>query len=401
MKDMAKIMFDQEPRPHEKELVSLYTPSLMQILNEVSPDLRLVNSEYFPWLQCVSGHRSSDLKPDLFSGHHSLVQFLPAYARAPACVVPRFFGKFASWESRGSIHCIWDAKWKIDMKAFGEKCKYLQIAGEDCVDYNDVAVKLKGVLFDVEEFWMIRSSGNTIVDVVKCPWTQSGSKQQLVNFLHVADPWLEALSCLCDALGVTILDLSSSPPTKEGQTAFLGSGANGRVFKLSSGPVIKIVVGRKADNVEKEYKMMLKYLTDPAYQQIQSLVFPVVESTFRDGVVCGGVSYAGYMLGQEGCKIVRPLSDEVKTELAAALYGLHSCDVIHGDPRIENALTLDGTLKWIDFRHSEVVTGKMSRRRDVEILYKSIYGETISAEDANVYMNEPTFDRLWTVLLKK
>ena len=68
---------------------------------------------------------------------------------------------------------------------------------------------------------------------------------------------------------------------------------------------------------------------------------------------------------------------------------------------VECILSAKDTLKWIDFRHSEVVTGKMSRRRDVEILYKSIYGETISAEDANVYMNEPTFDRLWTVLLKK
>jgi len=39
----------------------------------------------------------------------------------------------------------------------------LKIIGEDFTDYNKVAVKLKGVLFDKKEFWMIRSSGNTRV----------------------------------------------------------------------------------------------------------------------------------------------------------------------------------------------------------------------------------------------
>jgi hypothetical protein len=31
-----------------------------------------------------------------------------------------YLGIFFSWESRESIHCIWDAKCEIDMKAFGE-----------------------------------------------------------------------------------------------------------------------------------------------------------------------------------------------------------------------------------------------------------------------------------------
>lgn len=58
-------------------------------------------------------------------------------------------------------------------------------------------MKLKGVLFDVEEFWMIRSSGNTIVDVVRCQWSQQGSMNQLENFLRVVDPWLDAVDALC------------------------------------------------------------------------------------------------------------------------------------------------------------------------------------------------------------
>jgi hypothetical protein len=393
--ETAKGLFNLKPkRPHEKELVNLYTPALMQIVSEVNPHLRLVNSEFFQWLRCMSGHRKSDMKPDLFSAYHPLVQFLPAYQNAPVCVVKRQFGKFVSWESRASIHCIWDAKWVIDMEAFGEKCKYLQIAGEDCVDHNGVALKLKGVLFDVHEFWMIRSSGNTIVDVVKCKWSQSGSRQLLLDFLRVVDPWLEAVSALCEKLGVTVMDLSES---EQGQSAFLGAGANGRVFKLNSGAVIKVVVGRKSDDVEKEYLLMLQYQNR---NDIQFLVFPVVENSFHSGVV-GSVAFAGYLMTQEGDKITLPLSNALKTELAVSLHGLHSHDVIHGDPRIDNALILGGVLKWIDFRQSEMVTTKVSRRHDVHILYQSLGGSVAAAaEEIEAYVNNPSVERLCQVLFK-
>ena len=45
----AQNMFKMPQRPHENILVNLYTPSLMEIVNNVSPDLRLVNSESYPW----------------------------------------------------------------------------------------------------------------------------------------------------------------------------------------------------------------------------------------------------------------------------------------------------------------------------------------------------------------
>jgi len=80
----------------------------------------------------------------------------------------RLFGKFFSWESRETIHCIWD------MKAFGEKCKFLKIVGDDCSNYNGVVIKMKGVLFDINEFWMIRSSGNTFVDVENASGLREG-----------------------------------------------------------------------------------------------------------------------------------------------------------------------------------------------------------------------------------
>ena len=390
----ATLIYNQNPRPHEQHLVSLYTPTLIEILEEVSPDLRLVNSEYFQWFHCMSGYRKSDLKPDLFSAHHPLIQYSPPYNNAPTCAVRRLFGRFVGWENRSSIHCIWDAKWKIDMQAFGEKCKYLQIAGEDCVDHNGVALKLRGVLFDKDQFWMIKSSGNTITDVEICQWSQSGSKQLLIGFLQGSNPWLEAANALCEELGVTIVDYSSS---EQDLSAWLGTGANGRVFRLNGGQVIKIVVGRKSNEVEKEYLLMLQY---HKWEAITSLVFPVVEGSYHCGVM-RGVQYAGYLLAQEGQQIPLPVTNNLKKELAASLCGLHSHDVIHGDPRIENVLVLDGAVRWIDFRLTETVTTKISKRRDVEILYTSLGGLVGSAsEEIEAYSNGPTVEKLLCVLFK-
>ena len=393
--------YNQTPkRPHDKKLVNLYKPSLIQVVNEVSPDLRLVNSEVYAWFRCASGHSKSDLKPDLFSTCHPLVEFRSAYANAPTCAEKRLFGKFTRWESRSSLHCIWDGKWVIDWDAFGEKCKYLQIAGEDC---NGYLLRLKGVLFDVNQFWMITSHGNAISEVVICKWSQSGSKQLLVDFLSNLDPWQKAATAFCVALGVTIRDFFFSADDEGEETAFLGSGANGRVFRLSCGAAIKIVLGKKSKEVEKRYKLMLMCQKQ---DKIQTFVFPVQEGSYRSGSVDSVVDYAGYILTRIGHKISSPpLSNEVKLKLMEALYLLHSNNVIHGDSRTDNALILDdgtssaASLRWIDFRDAEWVTTKISIRRDVEILFKSIDGAYVEdfTDRIRDYMNDPTLDKLRTV----
>jgi DNA-binding Xre family transcriptional regulator len=352
----------------------------------------LINTEHnAAWIQCNS-KASYNLKPDLFTAHHHLIHFEAAYENAPKCTAARLFGKFSNWECRASIHCIWKAKWKINMSTFGEICKYLQIAGEDFTDYNGVALKLKGVLFDVEEFWMIRSSGNTIVDVMRCPWSQKGSMNQLENFLHVVDPWLDAADALCRELEVTIVDLTA---TTQGQSALLGAGAHGRVFMLTNGRSIKIVVGKNSHKVEKEYKLMIQCLERV---DVNPFVFPIVKDSFRSGVAVG-VHYAGYLLEGKGEKITLPVSPEVMTELVALLYALHSKDIIHGDPRIDNVLRLGSDLKWIYFRDYEMVTIKVNKRHDVKIFLKSV-GCILSDVEIDKYVEHTTLNNL-TALIKK
>ena len=385
----AQNMFKMNPRPHENILVNLYTPSLMEIVNNVSPDLRLVNSESNAWLQCTN-KSCHNLKPDLFTAHHYLVHFgAPAYKNAPECTTARLFGKFSDWQCRASIHCIWEAKWKIDISAFGEICSYLQIAGDGYK--QGVSLKLKGVLFDSEEFWMIKSSGSSIVDVVTCKWSLKGSMNLLENFLRIVDPWSEAADALCKELNVTIVDLTA---TTQGQSALLGAGANGRVFMLTNEQVLKIVVGKSSHEVEKEYKLMVQCLERA---EVNPFVFPIVQGSFREGLA-GEVPYAGYLLERKGEKVTLPVSRAVMTELVALLYELHSKNIIHGDPRIDNVLRLGSQLKWIDFRQCETVTTAISIYRDVMIFLKSV-GYTLVDTEIN-YANDPTLEKLTAIVDK-
>ena len=95
------------------------------------------------------------------------------------------------------------------MEGFGEKCKYLPILGEDCRDVYGGWLHLKGILFGIENFWMIKSFGNAITDVEKCMWTQPGSKSLILNFLTPLDPWLE-IQALSRELEVEVLDRSGA-----------------------------------------------------------------------------------------------------------------------------------------------------------------------------------------------
>jgi hypothetical protein len=391
----------ERPRIHEKVLVSLYTPELMKLIGELDPRLSLVNSEYFQWLHCSSGHSSSDMKPDLFTAHHSLVTFAPPYLNAPECTESRHFGKFLNWGCRASIHCIWDCKWKIDIEAFGQKVKYLQITGEDSYNHNKKPLWLKGILFDMEEFWMIRSAGEIILDLQRCKLDQNGSRKVMMDFLQVNDPWIEATEALCATWDVTIPDYHTKVFTaddKEPISAILGAGAHGRVLKLENDArVMKVVVGDASDAVELEYKMMLKM---SGIAELSSAVFPVVNNTFVSGLTSEDVKYTGYLLAAEGERIRLPISVTNLQKLATSLVQLHIASVPHGDPRIDNALLHEGLVKWIDFRATQSIATTMNKTNDVKILLRSL-DKFVPVESALIaeYVKAPTVEKLLEILM--
>lgn len=217
----------------------------------------------------------------------------------------------------------------------------------------------------------------------------------MIKFLQFNNPWLEATNRLCHALNVTIVDYTN---TENDQSAWLGTGANGRVFRLTNGQVIKVVLGARSNEVEEEYLMMLKCCQSA---DMKSLVCPVVEGSYRIGEIGQTLYAAYYLLAQEGQRVPHPVSNENMANLAEILYRLHSQNLIHGDPRIQSVLVVEGSLRWIDFRLTDMVTTKINRKRDVTILYESLGGVLLdAAEDIEMYVKEPSSERLLRVLLK-
>lgn len=358
----------------ENELVNLYTPYLQDIVTEITPLVLLVNSEEHKWLRSSSGSSECDLKPDLFIAYHGLVDKKSAYKNAPNNNVERIFGKFPCWNCRSSLWCILDAKWKIDDGAFGEKVKYLQSCGYKCRLWKNSNQPLKLLLFDIEEFWMIKGEETTIHEVKKCKWTQLGSRQVLKQFLTTYDPWMSATEMLLRNFECQLV--SNSP--------ILGAGSYGRAFLLTNDQVLKVVVGPNADVLEKEYNKILSLQNS---SNTSHFVVPIVEGSFRQGTV-DNINFTGYLLQYKGEKIKSSLrrnndkklknfpSEPVEIRLVEFLHELHLNGITHGDPRVDNVLLVGNDLKWIDFMESNN-QHKNTRIEDFSLLFNSLTYENI------------------------
>jgi len=386
---------------HERELVNLYTPYLQSIVEEINSLIRLINSEEYAWLRASSGYSKCDMKPDLFVAYHALVEYKDAYRNAPVCEVNRLFGRFPCWNCRSSIWCIFDAKWKIDTAAFGEKCKYLQSCCYQCRIWQGLGQQLKLILFDIEEFWMIEGYENDIRKLTKCKWTQSGSREVLKDFLTTYDPWMESTENLLKMLSVqlhppmSLPDTNTPPPVLNEPSIFnaaiLGAGAYGRAFLLTNGNVLKVAVGSNAAMLQMEYLTILNLQKNP---NTQNFVIPVVPNTFQyvRGDQC---DYAGYLLEYQGERVsstcprlhhneITNLSPgNLEIELVKFLYNLHLTGHVHGDPRLDNVLLKDGELKWIDFMNSTQFN-IIAKVNDFSILFSSLTGVDITIINPNI-----------------
>jgi hypothetical protein len=313
------------------------------------------------------------MKPDLFVAYHALVEEKEPYDNAPQCTEERLFGKFPCWNCRSSIWCILDAKWKINDEAFGEKCKYLQSCGSKCRIWQNEIPTLKLMIFDVDDFWMIEGQETEITQVKICKWSQSGSAQELKTFLTTFDPWMTCTELLLQMLQVQLDD----------STPILGAGAYGRAFRLNDGHVLKVAVGPLAPRLEGEYNKILSIQNNP---QTAHFVIPVVPNSFRYCRYDDEVCYAGYLLEYEGAKVESSCprlnnrtvpkpspAENVEIALVRFLRSLHQSGLIHGDPRVDNVLSLNGQFKWIDFMDSSW-SEALARVEDFVLLFSSLTG---------------------------
>ncbi|TDH71415.1 hypothetical protein CCR75_009645 [Bremia lactucae] len=305
-----------------------------------------VNSERYLWLtQSIYVSRSTDLKPDGFATH-------PGMYRAkekPNDQVPRSSNhKFrfgVAEEELFDCVILFESKLSLTDAAFGQVVRYLQ----------SLCPKTFGsaILYDRRSFWLINSRATFIGKVLKAHWTDGGSKSLFQKFIGAnMSPWVASLTTACSSFGVEVV---------EGD-AFLGRGAQGRVFKVTRQGkelfALKIV----------EISLVASlYQEEAALKQAQETGL-----TIRLAGECieipGG---AALLLSPVGIPLPRPATRSDVATLYGLLWQLHEKGLVHGDPRVANVILHKGQPVWIDL--VEVLKASpLLRMFDAGILTRSI-----------------------------
>ncbi|TDH71413.1 hypothetical protein CCR75_009646 [Bremia lactucae] len=305
-----------------------------------------VNSERYLWLtESMNVSRSTDLKPDGFATHPGMY----CAKEKPKDKVPRSSNhKFrfgVAEEDLFDCVILFESKLSLTDAAFGQVVRYLQ----------SLCPKTFGsaILYDRRSFWLINSRATFIGKVLKAHWTDGGSKSLFQKFIGAnMSPWVASLTTACSSFGVEVV---------EGD-AFLGRGAQGRVFKVTRQGkelfALKIV----------EISLVASlYQEEAALKQAQDTGL-----TIRLAGECieipGG---AALLLSPVGIPLPRPATRSDVATLYGLLWQLHEKGLVHGDPRVANVILHKGQPVWIDL--VEVLKASpLLRMFDAEILTRSI-----------------------------
>jgi tRNA A-37 threonylcarbamoyl transferase component Bud32 len=198
---------------------------------------------------------------------------------------------------------------------------------------------------------------NHITSIDEIVWIDNGSERLFLEFIIEAlNPWIRLLRSACDVFNVKLLDTD----------AFLGAGANGRVFKV-----------RREDNTIVALKIITR---DLGLQMVES-------QKMRDAAGTGVVATVmeeykflddGHGAGMLISPIGEPISRESLTEstvlnIVRNLFILHCSGIQHGDPRLPNLIQVDGQILWIDLMYS-MFDRELRWENDATILSRSILG---------------------------
>uniref|UniRef100_A0A7S3DVK4 Protein kinase domain-containing protein n=1 Tax=Entomoneis paludosa TaxID=265537 RepID=A0A7S3DVK4_9STRA len=194
-----------------------------------------------------------------------------------------------------------------------------------------------------------------------CRWVSAGSMQNLVRFFQEGrSPWVRLLVAACDHWNLKVEN-----------DAFLGKGTFGRVFRGTSQEeggrrifkAIKIVL--PGDNGAGG----LDLLREKESLNNAAKVLPNAVARVEDFHDFGSMG-AALLLADIGSKVPQTQW----RQLFETLGSLHEQNILHGDPRLANAIYVQGEVRWIDFRSSVVAidaASVTSKRRDIAILIKS------------------------------
>ena len=207
--------------------------------------------------------------------------------------------------------------------------------------------------------------------------------------IEALNPWIRLLRSACDVFNVKLLDTD----------AFLGAGANGRVFKV-----------RREDNTIVALKIITR---DLGLQMVESQKMRDAAGT---GVVATVMEEYKFLDDGNGAGMLifpigEPISRESLTEptvmnIVRNLFILHSYGIQHGDPRLPNLIQVNGRILWIDLMYS-MFDRELRWEKDATILSRSILGlskeKNLSGEISSLISqyNHERNDESWRALARQ
>lgn len=346
---------------NEHQVVAFMTAVFEDILHQST--IHVVNSEEYPWLVTTSNETRFNQKPDNIFCHSAIVNRRdPFRTTDPDLISLRRatdrYGILANWGLRDCIDVLGEAKVKIDNKSFGEVINY---ARHICY-HKDAPRHTKLLLYDKSEFWMTRATLGEISSVTRCCWGSPGSRAALLSFFQEGrSPWIILLETACEYWNLEAQNDS-----------FLGKGTFGRVFKVSH---------RGEERGRKNFKALKLVLSGNNGSGGLDL-FKEKESLEKAAKILGDsvVSVDGFSdFGKVGsAMLMADIGGQVPRtawrQLFETLGAFHEKNILHGDPRLANAIFVQGSVRWIDFRNSVVAIDSASvafKRQDMRILVES------------------------------
>lgn len=291
------------------------------------------------------------------------------------------------WKIRDH-YVIWEFRWQITATDRGMAYSHLHMLSR-----GDCLANYWCFLCDSTRFLIITAKNGSVGGIVQSySWTTAGSADGIQRVVRGVEARQQLLGNLCGDFTVT---------------RFLGSGAFGRCFAVTDGHktyALKVVqIAHRSDCKD---SAMVKAIFDAEFNIMVALsngatplaavmgVDPAVRSFVRNNIEIG----RGYLMSHVGVSAVPPPGRFVTkanlNKLFRSLASIHQSGYIHGDARIQNAVLVEGAVKWIDFFPSGPVVDQL-KGRDAEVLLSSITKhdplvDTVLINLLNAYATSPS-----------
>jgi hypothetical protein len=369
---------------------------LIPVFEEIG--LSVVNSERpgFEWLQTLSGVEKCDKRPDLIICNPCFyeVRAQPNVGDGVRAVQtlllgsdkPLLYGVKAGHPLRflDDISIEEGKKDKLKDADVGQAKTYAGLQARELTNptFHRIA------LFDREKFILFLSKGGEFVSATQSDWSTPGSKQLMQTFFDVPSPLVKALKASCEALNVTPCTPQMNLP------CILGAGGSGVVFRVA--PVTDELTGMLGSTRSETAVMRCKALkvvvgdSGAILRLHREWETAKTARSLSDRVVTVGAIYTGdgfgaYVINEVG-NPVETSSVEQRQALFLGLHGLHIRGVMHGDPRVQNAISLSDGIMWIDFTNA-FISREVSVlvANDFCILFESVFDQKPSDAAVEAY----------------